>query len=163
VEGELGEMKLGLLILELGSKVKKSVEALRWCEELGATPISFLGLSSVIEIVEHIPGELCFEIYSVRFRVLCILGIGFQLVGFGYRVLIWMLDCRFLLKICLIFLMFRCCPTILTLMCSLWSPFNGVCVSYRFVGGICCNKCILLWVSGNFTCLQAVPTFYDGR
>jgi len=49
---------------------------------MGAASISFLGLSSVIEIVEHIPGELCFEFYGLCFRVFWILGIG-------YRVLIW--------------------------------------------------------------------------
>ena len=126
---------------------------MHWCEELGAAEIAFLGLSSVIAIVEHIPGELFFEISFLHFRALCILGIGFSVGGFGYRVLICTLDCRFLVNLCLIFSMFRCCPTTLTLMCSLWSPFNRVYVSCRFVGGICCNKCILVWVSGNFTSL----------
>jgi len=39
--------------VELGSGGKRLLEALRWCEELGAAPISFVWLSSVIEIVEH--------------------------------------------------------------------------------------------------------------
>jgi len=125
--------------------------SLRWCEEFGAAEIAFLGLSSVIAIVEHIPGELFFEISFFRFRALCILGIGFSVGGFGCRVLICTLDCRFWVKLCLIFAMFPCCPTTLTLICGLWSPFNEVCVSCRFVGGICCNNCILVWVTGNFT------------
>ena len=83
------------------------------------------------------------------------------LVGFKFFIL--MLVCPFQLSICLVFSMLLCCPTISKLVCSLWSPFNGVSVSCRCVGGIVCNKSILLWVCGHFTGLQSVVTNSDGR
>jgi len=38
--------------------------------------------------------------------------------------------CHFQFNISLVFFMLLCCPTISKLLCILWSPFNGVSVSY---------------------------------
>jgi len=81
----------------------------------------------------------------------------------GFRFFILMLMCHFQFNIYLVFSILLCSPIISKLLCILRSPFNGVSVSYRCVGGIVCNKSILLWIRGHFTGLQSVVTNFDRK